>query len=190
MQYSKLYDIMSSYIELEQEDIELVNTFFEYESVSKGTALIESGKHTDKAYFILSGYLKYFKIIDSGEELIVHLYAPDNFAIALKSFFLGTTAEESLEAITDCEYLWITKADLENLYSISYKWHSFGRKLLESALIEKEERVIDQLSLTAQEKYAKLLKNHPDIIQNVPVKYIALFIGVQPESLSRIRKLN
>jgi len=60
---------------------------------------------------------------------------------------------------------------------------------MEGFLIEKEQRIIDLLSLTAHEKYLKLIKNQPDIIQNVPVKYIASFIGVQPESLSRIRKM-
>lgn len=190
MQYIKLYDTISSYIELDQQDKELVKTIFRYEFVEKGNCLIEAGKPTDKAFFILSGYLKYFKMLESGDELIVHLYVPENFAISLKSFFLGTKAEESLEAITDCEVLSISKSDLENLYSINYKWHSFGRKLLESALIEKEERVIEQLTLTAQDKYIKLLKNQPDIIQNVPVKYIASFIGIKPESLSRIRKSN
>lgn len=190
MYYSKLYNVISNFIDLEENDKELVKTFFKYGSVEKGSSLIDAGKPTDKAFFILSGYLKYFKILESGEELIVHLYAPDNFVISLKSFFLGTKAEESLQAITDCEYLWVSKADMESLYSKSYKWHSFGRKLLESALIEKEERVIDQLTLTAQDKYMKLLKMQPDIIQNVPIKYIASFIGIQPESLSRIRKIN
>ncbi|WP_165045276.1 Crp/Fnr family transcriptional regulator [Dysgonomonas sp. ZJ709] len=190
MQYSQLYNIVSNYIDLEPEDIELIKTYFKYGFAEKGTALIEFGKPTDKAFFILSGYLKYFKIVDSGEELIIHLYTPDNFAISLGSFFLGKKSEEALETITDCEFLYISKADLEKLYTTSYKWHSFGRKLMESALIEKEERVIDQLTLTAQDKYMKLLKKQPDIIQNVPVKYIASFIGIQPESLSRIRKTN
>ncbi|MDU1892173.1 MAG: Crp/Fnr family transcriptional regulator [Dysgonomonas sp.] len=190
MQYSKLYNIISSYIDLKQEDIDLIKSFFKYKTVTKGTTIIETGKSSDKAFFIISGYLKYFKIVESGEELIIHLYTPDNFAISLNSFFLGTIAEEALQAITDCELLYISRTDLEKLYSTGYKWHSFGRKLMEGALIEKEERIIDQLTLTAQDKYAKLLKNHPDIIQNVPVKYIASFIGIQPESLSRIRKTN
>ncbi|SHE39971.1 Crp/Fnr family transcriptional regulator [Dysgonomonas macrotermitis] len=190
MQYCKLYNIISGYIELEEQNKELVRTVFKYEFAEKGKTLISSGEYTDKAFFIISGYLKYFKMLDSGKELIIHLYSPDNFAISLNSFFLGTKAEESLQAITDCEYLWITKSDLEKLYSTSYEWHNFGRKLLESALIEKEERVIDQLTLTGQDKYMKLLKNHPDILQNVPVKYIASFIGIEPESLSRIRKMN
>lgn len=187
MKYSKLYDTISSYINFDEGEKELVNSYFKYEYAEKGEHLINAGELADKAYFILSGYLKYFKMLKSGEELIVHLYTPQNFALSLKSFFLGSIAEESLQTITDCEYLSITKQDLENLYSINHKWHTFGRKLLESALIEKEERVIDQLTLIAQDKYLKLLNTQPDIIQNVPVKYIASFIGVQPESLSRIR---
>lgn len=77
---------------------------------------------------------------------------------------------------------------MEELYTTHPKWQQFGRELMEAFLIEKEERIIDQLSLTAQEKYAKLMQTTPDIIQNVPVKYIASFIGIQPESLSRIKK--
>lgn len=190
MYYTKLYNTISDFIDLEQEDKELVKLFFKYETIEKGKSLIEAGKTSDRAFFILSGYLKYFKMLDSGEELIIHLYAPGSFAISLNSFFQGTKAAEALQTITDCEYLWTTRDDLENLYSISYKWHSFGRKLLKSSLIEKDERVIDQLTLTAQEKYRKLLERQPDIIKNIPVKYIASFIGIQPESLSRIRKMD
>lgn len=188
--YLKLNDKISNYISLEQQDLDLIKSLFKFQSVGKGISLIEIGKPTDKAFFINSGYLKYSKIIDSGEELIVHLYAPGNFATSLNSFFLGKKSEEELQTITDCELLYISKSDLESLYSTSRKWQSFGRKLMESFLIEKEERIIDQLSLTARNKYLKLLENQPDIIQNVPVKYIASYIGIQPESLSRIRKTN
>ena len=190
MYYSNLYNLTSSYIDLEQGDIEVIKSYFMYGSVAKGAFLIETGKFTDKVFFILSGYLKYFKIIDSGEEIIIHLYSPNSFATSLNSFFLGKKSEESLQAIIDCEFLYITKEDLDRLYSSGYKWHDLGMKIMESALIEKEERIIEQLSLTAQDKYLKIMERNPDIIQNVPIKYIASFIGIQPESLSRIRKIN
>jgi CRP-like cAMP-binding protein len=134
--------------------------------------------------------LRYFKTLDTGEELVIHLYAPNNFATSLNGFFLGKKSEEALQAITDCTFLSISKAALETLYNTACKWQTFGRKLMESFLIEKEERIIDQLSLSAMDRYLKLIKNQPDIIQNVPVKFIASFIGIQPESLSRIRKMN
>lgn len=190
MDYLKLREKISRFIDLEPQDLDLIEALFKTEFVAKGTSLIEAGKPTDKAFFILSGYLRYFKVLDSGEELVIHLYAPDNFATSLNSFFGGMRSTETLQAITDCEVLYITKQDLEKLYSTNDKWQSFGRKLMESFLIEKEERIIDQISLTAHDRYRKLQQNQPDIIQYVPVKYIASFIGVQPESLSRIRKTN
>lgn len=190
MQYAKLIDKISNLISLEQQDLNLIKSLFKFESVAKGTSLIKIGEFTDKVFFVNLGYLKYSKIIDSGEELIIHLFAPNNFATSLNGFFLSKKSEEELHTITDCELLYISKDDLEKLYSISHKWQNFGRRLMESFLIEKEERIIDQLSLTAHDKYLKLLKDQPDIIQNVPMKYVASFIGIQPESLSRIRKIN
>lgn len=186
--YRQIIDKISQYISLDNEDIELIQTSFHYKKVEKNTSIIEPNKKTPYAFFINSGYSRYFKVLDSGEELIIHLYTPGNFATSLNSFFLDMKAEEELQAITDCEILYISKTELEELYSHSPKWERFGRKLMEVFLIEKEEKIIELLSLTAQEKYSKLLKANPDIIQNVPVKYIASFIGIQPESLSRIKK--
>lgn len=181
---------MSNYIDLSKGDMELIRTLFKYEPARKGQSLIEQGKPVSNAFFILSGYLRYFKTLISGDELVIHLYAPGNFATSLNGFFLGKKADEALQAITDCELLCISKSDLEKLYATNDKWQGFGRKLMESFLIEKEERIIDQLSLTAHDKYLKLIETQPDIIQNVAVKHIASFIGVQSESLSRIRKMN
>ena len=187
MIYSKLSNLISSHIDIKEEEMDLIKSFFKYESAAKGAFLIEVGCITDTVFFILSGYLRYFKMTDAGEEVVIHLYASDHFATSLNSFFLGEKSAEKLQAITDCEYLYISRSDLEKLFSINQAWQSFGRKMMESFLIEKEERIIDYLSLTAHDRYCKLIKNQPDIIHNVPVKDIASFIGVQPESLSRIR---
>ena len=187
--YVRLSGMIENYIDLNQQDSELIMSLFKYKHIAKNTTLIAQGAMADSAFFILSGYLKYFKTVDSGEELICHLFAPNSFATSLNGFLRGTKSEEELQTITDCELFSITKSDLEKLYATDCKWQVFGRKLMEGFLIEKEQRIIDLLSLTAHDKYSKLIKYQPDIIQNVPVKYIASFIGVQPESLSRIRKI-
>ena len=188
MSFSQLKKKISEIISLNQEDHELIETFFIPRKVEKNVSLIEIGKQTQEAFFVNSGYLRYYKIIDSGNELIIHLYAPNNFATSLKSFFSGSPSDEIFQTLTDCELLSISKNDLEKLYSTSQKWQYFGRKLMESFLIEKEQRIIDQISLTGQQKYINLMETNPDIIQNVQVKYLASFLGLQPESLSRIKK--
>lgn len=188
MGLSQLKKKISEYISLNQSDNDLIESYFKVKSVEKGISIIEIGKYANEVFFINSGYLRYFKVLNSGEELIIHLYAPSNFATSLNSFFLSKLSEEELQTITPCDLVYISKSDLEKLYSTNQKWQYFGRKLMESFLIEKEQRIIDQLSLTGQQKYLKLFETNPDIIQNVQVKFLASFLGIQPESLSRIKK--
>ena len=188
MRFPKFSEVISSYVAVEQQDIAILESLLNYESVKKGTCLVEPGKSTDKMFFVLSGYLRTFRTLETAEEQVVHLSAPGCFITSINSFFLGAISKETLQAITDCEILYISKSDLEKLYSMDSKWQAFGRMLMEGILIGKEERIVDLLFLTAHEKYLKLIEQSPDIIQNVPVKYIASFIGIQPESLSRIRK--
>jgi CRP-like cAMP-binding protein len=188
MSFLQLKKTISEIISLNLEDHELIETFFKPLKAEKNVSLIEVGKAVREAFFINSGYVRYYKYLDSGEELIIHLYAPNSFATSLNSFFSGSPANEIMQTLTECDLLTISKDDLEKLYSTNQKWQYFGRKLMEGFLIEKEQRIIDQLSLTGQQKYQKLYEMNPDIIQNVQVKYLASFLGLQPESLSRIKK--
>ena len=186
--YELLIKKISLLSKLDVDDVKLIKSLFHFEHYPKDEPIIRVGEFADKAYYIISGYMKYYKLLDSGDDLIIHLYAPDNFAASLDSFFNEERSKEELTCITDCYLFSITRADLEILFSTNEKWGTFGRKLMESFLIEKEERIIDQISLTAQQRYIKLIETNPGIVQNVPIKLIASFIGVKPESLSRIRK--
>ena len=186
--YELLIKKISLLSKLDVDDVKLIKSLFHFEHYPKDEPIIRVGEFADKAYYIISGYMKYYKLLDSGDDLIIHLYAPDNFAASLDSFFKEERSKEELTCITDCYLFSISRPDLEILFSTNEKWGTFGRKLMETFLIEKEERIIDQISLTAQQRYIKLIETHPGIVQNVPIKLIASFIGVKPESLSRIRK--
>ncbi len=188
MGFAQLKKKISEVISLNNSDLEMIETSFKPLNVEKNISLIESGKIIREAFFINKGYIRYFKYLNSGEELIIHLYCPNSFATSLNSFFSGSPSNEIMQTLTDCEIMTISKEDLEKLYSTNQKWQYFGRKLMEGFLIEKEQRIIDQISLTGQQKYLKLLETNPDIIQNVQVKYLASFLGLKPESLSRIKK--
>ncbi len=186
--YELLIKKISLLSKLDVDDVKLIKSLFHFEHYPKDEPIIRVGEFADKAYYIISGYMKYYKLLDSGDDLIIHLYAPDNFAASLDSFFKEERSKEELTCISDCYLFSISKTDLEILFSTNEKWGTFGRKLMETFLIEKEERIIDKISLTAQQRYIKLIETNPGIVQNVPIKLIASFIGVKPESLSRIRK--
>jgi len=186
--YKKLITKISSFITLTEEDIALVELLFEYRHCKKNEILINEGEYANSAYFVDSGYLRYYKIIDNGEEQTIHLVIPTHFATSLPSFLYNIKSEELLQSVVDSEVFLITRENLEKLYNTASKWQEFGRKLMEFFLMEKEQRLIDQLSLSAIERYKKLLDTDPQLIQNIPIQYIASFIGIKPESLSRIRK--
>lgn len=185
--YSLLEKAVSQLISIDNSDKELMRSLFETRSIDKNAVLIEEGNHVQEVFFVNSGYLKYSKITDAGDEQVIHLDAPGSFTTSLMGFFKGELAEETLQAITDCELLAISRENLDKLYNSGMQWQIFGRKLMEGFLVEKEQRIIEQLSLTGQQKYLKLMASHPEMIQNVPVKYLASFLGLQPESLSRIK---
>lgn len=186
--YDKLIETISSLIQLQEYDLNYIKTLFKPTVVEKDKILIDNGDFSNIVFFINSGFLRYYKINDDGEEQTVHLLSQGQFAAAFCSFVSNIKSEETLHTITNSELLCIGKNDLETLYNKDIKWQIFGRKLMETLLLEKEKRIIDQLSLSAQNRYIKLVETNPDLIQNVPIQYIASYIGIQPESLSRIRK--
>jgi CRP/FNR family transcriptional regulator, anaerobic regulatory protein len=186
--YDHLLCLFSEMVQLSDKEIGLIKSLFSPLKIKKDTKLVDYTDYSNQVYFINSGYLRYYKNLDTGEEQTIHLFAPGTFATAFCSFACNTKSKEILHSITDAELLCISKKDLENLYESEMKWQKFGRLLMESFLLEKEKRIIDQISLTAQERYIKLLETNPGLIQHVPIQYIASFIGINPESLSRIRK--
>jgi CRP/FNR family transcriptional regulator, anaerobic regulatory protein len=185
--YDSLFKIIGSYIQLNDDDLSYVRSLFKYQCVKKGGILINLNDISDKAFFINSGYLRYYKFVDEG-EITIHLFGPSDFGASFCGFISGEKSNEILESVTDSELLYIEKSGLELLYNSDIKWQLFGRRLMEDLLVTKEKRLIDQISLTAEQRYIKLLKNNPLLVQQVPVQYIASYIGVQPESLSRIRR--
>jgi CRP/FNR family transcriptional regulator, anaerobic regulatory protein len=186
--YSNILTTVSSFHKIEPEDVRLIMSLFKPISVAKNNVLINKGEVSNLAYFVNSGYLRYYKNLETGEEQTIHLFSPEEFAASFNSFVNKTKSEEILHSVTDAELLTISWNDLEKLYTSGMKWQIFGRKLMEKFLLEKEKRIINQISLTAQERYNNLLETNPELIQNVPIQYIASFIGIKPESLSRIRR--
>lgn len=186
--YALLLNTIYGFIELQNEDISLIKSFFRERFVKKDTVLIDRGDVSDIVFFINTGFLRYYNISKAGEEQTIHLSSPGEFAASFSSFVSGTRSDEVLHAISDAELLFITRSNLEKFFESGMKWQRFGRKLMETLLLEKEKRIINQISMTAQERYIRLMETKPVIVQNVPIQYIASYIGIKPESLSRIRK--
>lgn len=174
-------------VRLDEFDKAIIETHFEPVAYEKKTVLVREHTVARYMYFVNAGYLRTCYQKD-GVEVTNHINCPLGFMTAFGSYTTGASSYESLECITDCELLRISKEKLDALFRHSQKWTEAGRIVNEQVVLYNEQRTRDLVSKTAEERYLQLLHEHPDYLQHVPLQYIASFIGIKPESLSRIRK--
>ena len=187
MKYHKLLKLITEYIQVNDADIKLVETLFEPITFQKNDLLEEINKIAKYLYFINSGFVRVFYLQD-GNEITTHINCPPGFITSFNSFVTLSAANDNVKTITSCELLRITKKNFDTLNSHSQKWADFGKIIYERSLLYNEQRTNDLLTLSAEQRYLKLLSTQPEIVQNVPLQYISSYLGIEPQSLSRIRK--
>lgn len=173
---------------VQPEDITLCIELFQPVLMPKNRVLEEAGRTPRHLYYIVSGYMRLFYYNDNGDEVTTHLNCPHGFFTAFSAFTNQDKSIENVESVTECQLLRITKQDYDTLISKSPFWKDYGMHVLQESVIYNEERSRDLATLTAEQRYLKLMSSYPDILQNVPLQYIASFLGIKPESLSRIRR--
>jgi CRP/FNR family transcriptional regulator, anaerobic regulatory protein len=172
---------------IERDDVLLLTEYFKFEKFPKGYILEKENSLTQKLYFTVSGILIAVNH-DAGEEVVTQIAGANNFITSFVAFIQGSVSTETIKCISNCAVLSITKENYDKLHSESTFWSSFCRGVNESMISAYQERIKEMLVLSADKRYLKLLSHRPEIVQNLPVQYIASYIGVKPESLSRIRK--
>lgn len=184
----KLLEIIGKKVVLSEEDATLCGNYFEEITVAKNTVIEQENRVPKYLYFIGSGYLRLFYRDDSGLEITSHIGTPESFLTSFLSFINGRDAKENIASITDCSLFRISKPDLRALIDQSSAFREFSLLIFEQAIGNTEIRADDLATLNAEQRYRKLLLQQPSILQNVPVQYIASYLGIKPESLSRIRR--
>ncbi|UHO39119.1 Crp/Fnr family transcriptional regulator [Chryseobacterium capnotolerans] len=186
--HGKLLQYIGSNHNFTPKDIERVQQYFEPVSFVKNTVIEEAGKVPNYLYYIVSGYLRLFYMDEDGSEVTTHINCPPGFFTSYSHFVSGTVSDHSVECITACELLRITKTNLDDLVNESKAMKDFSISVFQHSIAYNENRSRELSALSAEQRYLKLLKNYPEIIQHVPIQYIASFLGMKPESLSRIRR--
>ena len=186
--YKELLKIMAQKIALKDNDKDLCEKHFEPVLSPKNRIIEEEGKVPKYLYFVVSGYVRLFHYNDKGDEVTTHINCPPGFITSYFNFINQTKANENLECITECELLRITKNNLDLLTHQSATFKDFSILVFQQSLAYNENRSKELATLTAEQRYQKLIHNYPHILYNVPLQYIASFLGMNPKSLSRIRK--
>lgn len=186
--YDALFEYISRIIDIPEHDRAQCRNTFQLMWVAKDTMLEAAGKVPVYHNFIVSGFMRKFYINDKGEEVTVDLNNGPRFFTSYYHFMRQTVSDEYLYCITDCELLRITHADAESSAKTSITQKDYTIKLFQQIQEEDRDRMNDLATLTAEQRYVKLMKDSSEIIKNVPLKYIASYLGIKPESLSRIRR--
>lgn len=178
---------IQSFVDMPDDVFEKGKVYFKSRKVAKGDFICQEGQVCNEVAFIESGLMRsYYNL--KGKEVTRFVLMKNNFITALASFISQKPTAENLQAIKDCELFVISYDDIQHLYGEYLKWQELGRLVVEKSHLQLERRVFELISMTAAERYRSIAKDQPDIIDNVPLQYIASIIGVKPETLSRIRK--
>ena len=150
--------------------------------------LIQEGDLVKYEYFVASGCLKAYEVDDNGDEHIIQ-FAKENWWISdFKAFFEEGKATLNIDTIEESIVFGIEKQDLENLFLDVPKFDRFFRIKLTSAFVALQNRILSSLDKSNSERYLDFQKAYPNLERRIPNYMIANYLGIKPESLSRIRK--
>jgi CRP-like cAMP-binding protein len=154
---------------------------------AKGDLITDYGQVEQCAYFMNEGVVQ-FSIRHGDEEKIIDFFMTNDFVSSYTSFLLKKPSDVQIIALTDCRAEIIGHAEMTAAYKTSLVANQLGRIVTEGAYLTKVKREKDFLTKTAEERYGQLMREKPELILQIPINKIAKYLGIYPESLSRIRK--
>lgn len=183
-----LKKFISEKVALPEREWEEIQVIFKPLQIKTGTLLLAEGKICRHLYFLNSGLLRWFFWRDGLDRTKYFLY--ENYVFtAIQSFSNQTPATENIEALEDCDLLAAHYDDADRLYDQCPAWRRFVRQLIQEVQVYTEEILTEFQTETAEARYRRLLAEEPELVRRVPLKYLASYLGIAPESLSRIRKM-
>jgi CRP-like cAMP-binding protein len=182
-----LLNAIQSVVVLNPAEIVCVQELFKEKTLKKGDFFLAEGQICKQVGFIVKGLVHYY-INDEGEAKTYGFGQENNFVCNYESFIPQSPSTKIIQALEDCDLLVISYADLQVFYKKVSGGERFGRLVIEQVFIQTLQDLNSFYVDTPERRYEKFLQNHPDLQQRISQYYIASYVGVKPQSLSRIRK--
>ena len=186
--FTLLFQNISKKVSFSEEEMLLCQPFFSSKKLRKKQYLLQEGDVCKYTAFVNKGILRSYTIDEKGSEHVIQFALEDWWITDFYSFLTGEPSSYYIDVLEDAEVLLITKAAQDEMVLKVPKMERFLRLLMQNSLIALQRRLLGSLNYTAEDKYLQLLDACPSIIQRVPQHFIASYLGITPETLSRIRK--
>ncbi len=181
-----LRKFIEQYTRVPDDEWLIINEAFERKLFAKNEIILEEGSICRYFYFLQTGLIRCYTIFD-GNDITKYLTVAPYCFTSIESFTKQKPAEESIQTIEESLIWFATTNRLERL-KILNSWNEFTKKLLHEVQQFTRDSLLEIKTKTAEQRYKELLINKPEVVQRIPLKYLSSFLGVAPQSLSRIRK--
>jgi CRP-like cAMP-binding protein len=179
---------ISRHIQLDQTEIDFFISLLQTKRLKRKEFLLKQGEICKTENFIVKGCLRVYTIDGNGFEHIVMFGIEDWWVSDLFSLFTNSPSLYYIDALEDTELLQISKPNLDKLYEQVPKFERFFRIILQNAYIAQQQRINQNLSLQAEQRYLNFIEKYPIFEKRIPQKQIAAYLGITPVFLSMLRK--
>ena len=184
---TELEKYIQTYFGVSDSDLIKISSFFHLTTIKKGDFFLKAERYSDRLAFVQTGILREFVFVGE-KEITKWISTKGYFAVDLSSFHFGNTARWNIQALTDCELYIIDKKKYQKIKQIIPTWAELEKLFLAKCFTVLEDRIVTQISMTAEERYNQLFQFNKELFNQVPLQYLASMLGMTPETLSRLRK--
>lgn len=186
--YLSLKNAFDKILKITDEDWRIFESILEAKKLKKKEYLLKQGKICSGIYFLSEGTIRTFHINKDGKEINTAFYFQNDFLREIESMTNNIPSQKNIQAIENSTVFYIDKIKLINLYEKSDFYQKLGRMILEKLTIIEQKYSSFLTANSPKERYLYILENRPELIERIPLQYLASYLGISRESLSRIRK--
>jgi CRP-like cAMP-binding protein len=187
MMLTSLIDYINKFVKLTPDEIDIIHQQVVVKTFEKGAILLKEGEIAKSFFFNLEGCVRIYYLVD-GTEKTVFFYSEHQFITVYESFIKGLPSKFYIECLESTTLAVFSYENEMKLLEQIPKLELLARLVMEEELSIYQEIIASLITLSPQERYNKLIKKDPKLVQRIPQYYLATYLGITPESLSRIRK--
>lgn len=184
----QLIDLLLQYSPLTKQQIELIGSKTETRKLKAGDYFSEAGKTAKEVGFVIKGIFRVCYYSKDGNEITRYFIDENNFLVDLNSYTYQIPSSEYIQAVTEVELVVFKRKDLADIANTIVGWDKITNQITTKAFLDKVNRISPMLAEDATTRYKKFLDQFPKLALRIPLSYLASYLGITQQSLSRIRK--